>query len=274
MSSFCPGCGNSLSEGDTFCAVCGKSVSATTTAPLDPAVAFGLPPETSGKAIFSLVCSLFGIFPPAAVVAVIFGHVSLSEIRKNPSRLTGRGLAITGLVVGYAGVALGIVWLVLIGIAIPKAMRAERTQKAQGTSRTSATVGDQGVSAVSVVRSMNTAEIAYAQAHPAAGYTCSLSDLSGTWGIGDQLDRAKKNGYTVDLQACGGKNAGGPITHYRIVAYPMTINQPGKPAFCSNESDLIKVARNGSIQDCMRIGQDVPPGEINHPQPWSQNSSH
>jgi hypothetical protein len=274
LSSFCLGCGNSLSEGDTFCAACGRSLSATASAPVDPAVAFGLPPEISGKAIFSLVCSLFGIFPPAAAVAVIFGHLSLSEIKKNPARLTGRGLAITGLVFGYAGVAMGVVWLVLIGIAIPKAIRAERTQKAQGTSRTPVTVGDQGVSAVSVVRSMNTAEIAYAQAHPAAGYTCSLSDLSDTWGIGDQLDRAKKNGYTVDLQACAGKNPGGPITHYRIVAYPLLINQHGKPAFCSNESDQIKVARNGSIQDCIKGGRDVPPAEINHPEAWSQNSSH
>lgn len=274
LSSFCAGCGNSLAESDTFCSACGRSVSATTAAPVDPAVAFGLPPETSGKAIFSLVCSLFGIFPPAAAVAVIFGHLSLSEIKRNPGRLSGRGLAITALVFGYIGVAVGIVWLVLIGIEIPKAMRAARTARTQGTSRTSVTAGDQGVSAVSVVRSMNTAEIAYAQAHPAAGFTCSLSDLSGAWGIGDQLDRAKKNGYTIDLQACGGKNPGGPITHYRIVAYPLVINQPGKPAFCSNESDLIRVARNGSIQDCMNIGQEVPPGEINHPQAWSQDASH
>ena len=276
MSSFCPGCGNSLSEGDTFCAVCGRSTSgsAATAPPVDPSVAFGLPPETSGKAIFSLVCGILGLFPPAAVVAVIFGHLSLSEIRRSAGQLSGRGLAITGLVFGYGGVALGVVWLVLIAIAIPKAMRAERTQGAQRSQRTSVTVGDQGVSAVSVVRSMNTAEIAYAQAHPAAGYTCSLSDLSGAWGIGDQLDRAKKNGYTVDLQACAANNPGGPITRYRIVAYPMMINQSGKPAFCSNESDLIKVARNGSIQDCMRIGQDVPAGEINHPQAWSQNPSH
>ncbi len=169
MSSFCPGCGNSLSEGDTFCAVCGRGASETTAPPVDPAVAFGLPPETSGKAIFSLICGILGLFPPAAVVAVIFGHLSLSEIRRSAGQLSGRGLAITGLVFGYGGVALGVVWLVLIAIAIPKAMRAERTletQRTQRAQRTSVTVGDQGVSAVSVVRSMNTAEIALCSSSP------------------------------------------------------------------------------------------------------------
>jgi hypothetical protein len=176
-------------------------------------------------------------------------------------------LAITGLVLGYGGVALGVVWLILIGISIPVAMRAQRDLK------TGVTTGDQGTSAVSVVRAMNTAEIAYAQAHPAAGYTCSVSDLSNTWRFSNQLDRAKKNGYIIELQACAAKNPGGPITKYRVVAYPQMVNQPGKPAYCSNESDTIKVSRNGSIQDCLRIGEDLPASEINHPQAWSETSS-
>jgi hypothetical protein len=259
MSSFCPGCGNTLAEGDTFCASCGRSASATAP-PVNPAADFGLLPETSGKAIFSLVCGVLGLFPPAAVVAVIFGHLSLSEIRKSGGGLSGRGLAIAGLVLGYLGVAF-LTFLIIFGaFSLQKTMRAEREQAAGGS----------GGSAVSVVRAMNTAEIAYAQAHPAAGYTCSLSELSGAWGIGDQLNRAKNNGYTVDLQACSAKNPGGPITHYRVVAYPLMLNQPGKPAFCSNESDLIKIARNGSIQDCLRIGEDLPAGEINRPQIWSK----
>jgi len=220
-----------MAEGEQFCGNCGRDCSsaASATPPVDPAIAFGLAPETSGKAIFSLVSGLFGLFLPAALVAVIFGHLSLSEIRRSAGRLSGRGLAITGLVLGYLGVAFTVVILIIAAFSIPKALRAEKE-------RTVTTVGSKGSSAVSVVRTMNTAEIAYAQAHRATGYTCSLSELSGTWGIRSELDRAKKNGYTIELQDCAARIPGGPVTKYRLVAYPLAVNQAGKPAYCSNES--------------------------------------
>jgi hypothetical protein len=267
LSSFCPGCGNSLSDGDTFCAACGRSVSATTAAPVDPAVAFGLPPATSGKAIFSLICGLLGLFPPAAVVAVIFGHLSLSEIRKSAGRLTGRGLATTGLVFGYGGVALGIVWLVLIGVSIPSAMRA---QKAQSTRVNSLL---RGSSAVSVVRAVNTAEIAYAQAHPASGYTCSLDELSETWGLKSELSSGKQNGYAFELNGCAAKSAGGPITKYRVIAYPLVVKTTGRPAYCSNESDAIRMSRRGSAEECLASGMELSDSDVNHPKTWPSTPS-
>jgi len=262
MSSFCKGCGNSLSEADIFCPICGRNISVTSaTPPPDPAIVFGLAPETSGKAIFSLVCGVLCLVPPAAIVAVIFGHLSLSEIRRSAGKLAGRGLAVTGLVLGYAGVALTIVWLVLIGIAIPRVMRAQREAIAE-TPETSA---------VSVMRALNTAEIAYAQAHREAGYTCSMFDLSQTWALSTDLARGQKNGYVFELQGCAAKQTGGPIVRYQVVAYtPQVAKSTGKPAFCSNESDVIKVARNGSPQDCLRSGVDLSTSEINHPQVWTQ----
>ena len=60
--------------------------------------------------------------------------------------------------------------------------------------------GDNENSVVSSVRTLNTAEIAYAQAHRDAGYTCSLSELSGAWGISPSLARGQKNGYVFELQ--------------------------------------------------------------------------
>jgi hypothetical protein len=44
-----------------------------------------------------------------SILAVIFGGVALSQINKRPEELTGRGLAIAGLV-------LGIVMLVLVAL--------------------------------------------------------------------------------------------------------------------------------------------------------------
>ena len=105
MSSFCLGCGNSLAEGERFCGACGRDSQAGAGVAPDPQVAFGLPPETSGKAIFSVICGILFVILPLSIVAVIFGYIALSEIRKSPGRLKGRGLAITGIVLGYLGVA-------------------------------------------------------------------------------------------------------------------------------------------------------------------------
>jgi hypothetical protein len=117
MSSFCLGCGHSMSEGERFCGICGKDSQAGSGVPaVDPSVAFGLPPETSGKAIFSLVSGLLFFFPPFSIVAIIFGHLSISEIRKSAGRLTGKGLAIAGLALGYLGVA-GFVALMVAAFA-------------------------------------------------------------------------------------------------------------------------------------------------------------
>lgn len=81
---------------------------------------YGYPPApqpsgTNGLAIASLVTSLLGfVFPVLpAVLAIIFGFVSLSQINK--SGQGGRGMAIAGIVIGFLWVAL---YVVLIGILV------------------------------------------------------------------------------------------------------------------------------------------------------------
>jgi hypothetical protein len=264
MRSFCLGCGNSLSEGERFCGNCGRDSQASEAGPrVDPQVAFGLHPETSGKAIFSLISGLLFLILPFSIVAVIFGHLSLSEIRKSAGRLTGKGLAIAGIVLGYLGVALIVA---LIGLGIYGQRVARKAIAAN------LTVGNEN-SVVTAVRTLNTAEIAYAQAHRASGYTCSLSELSDAWGISADLARGRKNGYVFELQGCTSAKADGPIVKYKLVAYPATPGKTAVPAFCSDQSDLIRVARNGSAQDCLTAGVDLSESEITHPKTWSQTSS-
>jgi hypothetical protein len=41
---------------------------------------------------------------------------------------------------------------------------------------------------------------------------------------------------------------------YRVVAYPLRINQTGVRAFCSDESSAIKVDSNGSTRGCVENG--------------------
>ena len=74
------------------------------------------PRSTNGLAIASLVLGILWIYWIGSILAVIFGHVALSQIKKDPSSV-GRGLAIAGLVLGYIGVAtLAVVIVIAIGL--------------------------------------------------------------------------------------------------------------------------------------------------------------
>lgn len=256
MSSFCLGCGNSLAEGERFCGVCGHdSQAGPALTPGDPQVAFGLPPETSGKAIFSLICGILFIVLPLSIVAVIFGYIALSEIRKSPGRLKGRALAITGIVLGYVGVVFIVAFF---GLGM---YEVQKTAKEIDNAALSASEG----SVVSSMRTLNMAEIAYGQAHRDAGYTCSLSELSGAWGISGDLATGKKNGYIFELKNCSALKPGGPIARYRLLVYPAAPGRAGVAAYCSDESDVIRVVRNGSSQDCFETGAELSATEIDLP---------
>jgi hypothetical protein len=198
-----------------------------------------------------MICSLVLFLPPLAIAAVILGHVSLSDIRRSLGRLKGRGFAITGLVLGYLELAVCSVVLIIFAFSVSKVLKAGLP-----TNETSP---------VSAMRTLNTAEIAYARAHRSSGYTCSLSDLSKSWGLSPDLARGQTNGYVFTLQGCSSQRADGPIVKYQIIAYPVR-SKAGLPAFCSNESDVIKVSRNGSVQDCLQRGVDLPATEVNHAQ--------
>lgn len=65
-------------------------------------------PGTNGLAVASLVLGLVGV----SLLAVIFGHVARSQLRRVPQ--AGRGLATAGLVLGYVGIALSIIVVVAL----------------------------------------------------------------------------------------------------------------------------------------------------------------
>jgi type IV pilus assembly protein PilA len=239
MSLFCAGCGNSMTAGDQFCRVCGRqtaSGAAVTSATSAPPLPVG-PPQTSGKAIVSLICGLFFLFFPVSIVAIVFGHLSLSEIRKSAGRLTGSGLAIAGLVLGYAGLAV-IPVLIIAAIAIPNLLRARMAANES--------------SAITGVHRLNVAEAVYSQAHHEAGYTCSLSDLDQS--IDRELVKGQKYGYVFELKGCSVGPEGGPNMKYQVVAYPISVNQTGMRAFCSDESAVIRAEPGGSASECVDHG--------------------
>ncbi|SED83312.1 DUF4190 domain-containing protein [Jiangella alba] len=74
------------------------------------------PRTTSGLAVASLVLGILWLGWLGSLLAVIFGHVALGKMRRDPS-VGGRGLAIAGLVLGYIGIGSFLAWMLfLIGL--------------------------------------------------------------------------------------------------------------------------------------------------------------
>ncbi|UCG59667.1 MAG: DUF4190 domain-containing protein [Phycisphaerales bacterium] len=80
--------------------------------------------RTSGLAIASLVCSLLG--PCCSLPAIICGHVALRKIQRDPA-LTGRGIALAGLIIGYVILAFSIPFLLLWGLYTERRVEQRQT---------------------------------------------------------------------------------------------------------------------------------------------------
>ncbi|TQF74354.1 DUF4190 domain-containing protein [Rhodococcus spelaei] len=68
---------------------------------------YGAPIRSQSTNVFAILALVFGFL--GGVLAIIFGHIALSQIKRTGE--SGRGLAIAGLVLGYFFVAF---WLVLV----------------------------------------------------------------------------------------------------------------------------------------------------------------
>ena len=73
--------------------------------------------KTNGLAIASLACGLaqFAFGPLATIPAIVCGHMARSQIKRTGEQ--GAGLALAGLILGWAAVILGILVIVL-GLAM------------------------------------------------------------------------------------------------------------------------------------------------------------
>lgn len=234
----CTKCGAPNSPGAQFCSNCGNPLGSQPAAPSAPGAISPqyATPQTSGKAIGSLICGIINIFP-LFIVAVILGHLALSDIKKSAGRLGGRGLAIAGLILGYLGVVFIPIILIIAAIAIPNLLRAR--------------LAANEASAATSVRNLYQAEVAYSQTHSDIGFTCNLSDLSSAGLIDNRLASGERNGYRLDLQNCAAEAGSGPSTKIQIVASPVRRNQTGVRAFCTDEGGVIRVDPNGSAEQCV-----------------------
>ena len=91
-------------------------------APMMPPVTVApLVARTNGLAIASLACGLaqFVFGPLATIPAIVFGHMARCQIKRTGEQ--GAGLALAGLILGWATVILAVLVLI-VGLAVTAAM--------------------------------------------------------------------------------------------------------------------------------------------------------
>jgi type IV pilus assembly protein PilA len=265
---FCTSCGTANPESGRFCAKCGAALAGTGGPPAAPPGAapvslgappsyaggvpqpFMGPPQTSGKALASLICGFFFWIFPASVAAIILGHLSLSEIRKAAGRLKGRGMAVTGLVLGYGGVLLlPVIFLLGAAIIIPNLLRSRMAANE--------------TSAVGSVRTLNGAATQYAVTY-GNGFPPNL-DVLGTAESGSAtcdhaqllngpLASGQRNGYVFVYflePSSGGPPAISPAatangctmpggSAFEIHADPVTRGTTGQRSFYTDQTGIIR----------------------------------
>lgn len=238
-----------------YCLKCGALLQGQRSLPPQPlyenaaAVPYSGPTETSGKAIGSLICGLMFFFFPIAIVAIVLGHLSLGEIRRSAGRLTGRGVAVAGLVLGYAGVSV-IPIMIIAAIAIPNLLRAK--------------VAANEASAVGSLRTIVTAETTFNDSY-ANGFSPDLASLGGDGNGQDTCNRAElidqvlasgvKNGYRFSYVALGqvalsegakSRSCTRPgAQSFEIHADPITRGTTGRRSFYVDQTGVIRYSREG-----------------------------
>lgn len=194
---FCYKCGTNMPDGATFCTNCGAALAAP---PVVNAPSTGVPPpprvgaesqqsvppaqpapvlaqappryippvaqETAGKATASMIFGILSliILPIiGGIIAVVLGHMALSEIKKSMGRLKGQGMAVAGLVMGYLNVAMLPFILIIAAIAIPNLLKAKITAN--------------NSAAAATVRTIVTTQVTYSMEYPTKGFAPDLATL-------------------------------------------------------------------------------------------------
>ena len=113
----CAHCGTANADDAGYCVKCGQPLPAAAAAhPAAPRQQATLKPTTNSLAIASLLLGFLSLFPVFGILAVIFGHLARSQVRKSAGRQKGAGMALAGLILGYLG--LGFILFVIL-VVIP-----------------------------------------------------------------------------------------------------------------------------------------------------------
>lgn len=157
----------------SFCATCGTSVFQ----PIAPAT-------YSGFAIASLVLGILWLYWVGSILALIFGYIARSRIKRNGQK--GNGMAIAGIVLGWVGIASVILTFILGASGIFS--NNSSAQALQSCEADGATI--------------SVAMAAFNAQHP--GVTVTESDLTGTTKGGPYLESWANNPQYYSFTLVGG----------------------------------------------------------------------
>jgi Domain of unknown function (DUF4190) len=74
-------------------------------------------PQTSGFAIASLVLGIVWFYWIGSILALVFGYSAKREIRRDPARVSGNGMATAGIVLGWIGVATLVIVITVVVVS-------------------------------------------------------------------------------------------------------------------------------------------------------------
>ncbi len=106
-------------------------------------------------------------------------------------------------------------------------------------------------SAIGRVRSVVASEDEFVKTHPGIEYTCTLSQLPDDEQILRLMKHGKDNGYVFDIVGCQAPEPKKPNSMYHVTARSL---HSGLPAFCSDQSGIVKSDEGGSVEKCLATG--------------------
>ncbi len=72
-------------------------------------------PKTNGLAVASMVLGILWLWWVGSILALVFGMIAKSQIESSGGTQQGRGMAISGIVLGWVGVGILLVFIVGCG---------------------------------------------------------------------------------------------------------------------------------------------------------------
>jgi len=193
-------------------------------------------PGNSNKAIASLVSGVLFMCAPASIAAIVLGHLALVDIKRAAGRMAGKGMAIAGLVLGYAGLALTALYFAFVFFVIRNTFSRD--------------VPANETAAISTMKTYETALHTYAQKCAAQGYPATLSLLGP--GRGDctraNLIQDRRlvaaapvaKGYMFEYRP--GVNGTDRVSVFVLVARPVMPGSSGKRFFYLDERGVLREA--------------------------------